>query len=387
MTDHISLKYFFSQTDLNARKARWLSFLSEFDMDIKHIRGKENKIVDALSRNACQNINSIGSSANFDLEDLVKKVADQDPNYENLQVKILKKEMAEYTQNQKGLICYKNRLYIPNVETLKKEILDEYYKQPYVGHPGYQKMLTALRKNFFWPRMKRYVAEYLARCMECQLVKVEHQHPAGLLNPFPISEWKWDIVSIYFITWLPKTKYQHDSVMVVVDTLTKDAHFIPVKSTFGIAQVTNLFLKEVVRIHRVPKMIVLDRDAKFTTDFWKGIFGGMGTKLNFSTAYHPQADGQTEITNQILEDMLRMYVMDRPSKWEDYLHLAEFAYNNNYQSSIRMSLFEALYGRKCRTPLSWIQPEDKLMLGPDALQEMEIIVKQIQRNIETTQYR
>ena len=93
----------------------------------------------------------------------------------------------------------------------------------------------------------------------------------------------------------------------------------------------------------------------------------MGTKLNFSTAYHPQTDGQTKRTNQILEDMLRMYVMDRPSKWEEYLHLAEFAYNNSYQSSIKMSPFEALYGRKCRTPLSWSQPEDKLMLGPDAL--------------------
>ena len=120
MTDHISLKYFFSQTDLNARQARWLSFLSEFDMDIKHIKGKENKIVDALRRNGYQNISHIGSSASFDLEDLVEKVADQDPNYGNLQVKILRKEMAEYTQNQKGLICYKNRLYIPNVDYLRK---------------------------------------------------------------------------------------------------------------------------------------------------------------------------------------------------------------------------------------------------------------------------
>ena len=99
-------------------------------------------------------------------------------------MKLLKKEMSDYTQNKKGLICYKNRLYIPNVETLKKEILDEYHKQPYAGHPGYQKMITALKKKLFWPGMKRDVAEYLSRCMECQLVKVEHQHPAGLLNPF-----------------------------------------------------------------------------------------------------------------------------------------------------------------------------------------------------------
>ena len=145
--------------------------------------------------------------------------------------------MAKYTQNQRGMICYKNRLCIPNVEYLKKEILDEYHKQPYGGHLGYQKMLTALKKELFWPRMKRDVAEYLARCMECQLAKVEHQHPTGLLNPLPIAEWKWDTVSIDFITGLPRTKYQHDSVMVVVDTLTKAAHFIPVKSTFGTAQV------------------------------------------------------------------------------------------------------------------------------------------------------
>ena len=120
--------------------------------------------------------------------------------------------------------------------------------------------------------------------MECQLVKVEHQHPTGLLNPLPIAEWKWDITSIDFITRLPKKKYQRDSVTIVVDTLTKFAHFIPVKSTFGIAQVANVFLKEILRLHGVPKMIISDRDVKFTATFWKGLFGGMGTKLNFSTA-------------------------------------------------------------------------------------------------------
>ena len=149
----------------------------------------------------------------------MKKAADQDPNYETLLVKLLKKEKIDYTQFQKWLIFYKNILYIPNVESLKREILDEYHKQSYAGHPGYQKMLTALKKKLFWPGMKRDIAEYLARCMECQLVKVEHQHPASLLNHLPIAEWKWDIVSIYFITRLPRTKYQHDLVMVVVDTL------------------------------------------------------------------------------------------------------------------------------------------------------------------------
>ena len=130
----------------------------------------------------------------------MKKEVDQDHNYETLLVKLLKRKKIDFTQNQKGLICYKNRLYIPNVETLKREILDEYHKHPYAGHLGYHKMLTYLKKNLFLRGMKRDVAEYIARCMECQLVKSEHQHPAGLLNPLPIAEWKWDTVSMDFVT-------------------------------------------------------------------------------------------------------------------------------------------------------------------------------------------
>ena len=113
-----------------------------------------------------------------------------------------------------------------------------------------------------------------------------------------------------FITVLPRTKYQHDSIMVVVDTLTKDAHFIPVQSTFGTTQVANVFMKEILKLHGIPKMIISDRDENFTTTFRRSLFGGMGTKLNFSTTYHPQKDGKIKRTNHILEDMLRMYVMD-----------------------------------------------------------------------------
>ena len=112
-------------------------------------------------------------------------------------------------------------------------------------------------------------------------------------------------------------------------------------------------------------------NTKFTSNFWKGLFNGFGTNLNFSTAYHPESDGQTERVNQVIEDMLRMYVMDKPSKWEDYLHLVEFYYNNGYQTSLKMSPFEALYGRKCNTPVSWDNPADRAVVGPDLLREME----------------
>ena len=134
-------------------------------------------------------------------------------------------------------------------------------------------------------------------------------------------------------------------------------------------------MKDIFILHDVPKVIVSDRDANFTGNFWKSLFKGLDTQLNFSIAYHPQTDGQNERLNQVLEDMLRMYVMEKPSKWEDYLHLVEFAYNNNFQVSAGMSPFKILYGRKCNTPISWSIPFDRLMLGPHLLKYMELTMK------------
>lgn len=168
--------------------------------------------------------------------------------------------------------------------------------------------------------MKSDIASYIARCMECQKVKVEHRHPTGLLQPLPIPEWKWEVVTIDFITKLPRSSRQHDSIMVVVDKLTKAAHFVPVKSTHKATNIAEIYMKEIARLHGVPKAIVSNRDSKFTSNFWKGLFKEFGTNLNLSTTYHPQTDGQIETLNEVIEDMLRMYVMDRPSKWEDYLY-------------------------------------------------------------------
>jgi hypothetical protein len=155
--------------------------------------------------------------------------------------------------------------------------------------------------------------------------------------------------------------------MVVVDKLTKASHFVPVKSTHKETNIVEIYMREIAKLHGMPKAIVSDRDPKFTSNFWKGLFKGIGTSLNFSTTYHPETDGQTERVNQVIEDMLRMYVMDKPSKWEDYLHLVEFAYNNGYQAYLKMSPFEALYGRRCNTPVSWDNPTDRAVVGPDLL--------------------
>ena len=159
-----------------------------------------------------------------------------------------------------------------------------------------------------------------------------------------------------FIRGLPRTGKQHDSIMVVMDKLTKAAHFIPLNTTHKAANIANIFMREITRLHDIPKTIMFDRDPKFTSKFWKGLFKGFGMNMNFITAYHPESDGQIEQVNQVIEDILRMYVMDKPSKWEDYLHLVEFACNNGHQASLKMSPFEALYGKKVQHTSKLGQP-------------------------------
>ena len=153
--------------------------------------------------------------------------------------------------------------------------------------------------------MKNEVAEYIARCIECQQVKDEQRHPTGLLQPLPIPYWKWEIISLDFRTGFPKNQYENDYVMVVVDKLSKEAHFIPVKTTYKDAKfVASILMKEIFHLHGIPKVIISNRDPKLTNNFWKSLFKGLDTKLNFSTAYHPQMDGQIERVNQVLENML-----------------------------------------------------------------------------------
>eukprot|EP00253_Pinus_taeda_P012179 PITA_12179 len=391
LTDHHSLTSYFNQPTLNARQARWMDFLSGFDFEIKHLQGKANRVADALSRKvqSLYEISTTGWKNPF--LDMIKEISDQDTGYQQLKQQIQqsdgKDSQQEFTIDDAGIVYFKQRIYVPNQNKIKSLIMDEFHINHYAGHPGYQKMMTAIRKEYFWPGMKKDIVEYLARCLECQQIKAEHQHPAGLLQPLPIPEWKWEIISMDFITGLPRTKKNNDSIMVVVDKLSKAAHFIPVQSTFRATQIAHIFMQNVFRLHGLPKTIISDRDVKFTSAFWKTLFADLGTQLNFSTAYHPQTDGQTERVNQIVEDMLRAYVMQQPTRWEEYLHLVEFAYNNGYHTSTQMSPFEVMYGRKCRTPSSWGGPEDKLSLGPDMLKEMEDMVKRVRINLKAAQDR
>ncbi|KAK1694553.1 hypothetical protein QYE76_011250, partial [Lolium multiflorum] len=225
---------------------------------------------------------------------------------------------------------------------LKQVILKEAHDTLYSIHPGGTKMYQDLKEQFWWHGMKREIGSYIAKCDIYQ----SQENISDRRIAHYDSRMEVGFVGMDFITGFPKSSKGNDSIWVVVDRLTKVAHFIPVKSTYQGPKLAELYISRIVSLHGTPKSIVSDRGSQFTSRFWQKVHEGLGTQLNFSTAYHPQTDGQTERVNQILEDMLRAYVLEYGSKWEDCLPCAEFSYNNIYQASLQMAPFEALYGRK-----------------------------------------
>ncbi|GKB95443.1 putative reverse transcriptase domain-containing protein [Tanacetum coccineum] len=203
----------------------------------------------------------------------------------------------------------------------------------------------------WWPCMKKDIATYVSKCLTCSKVKAEHQRPSGLLQQSEIPEWKWDKITLDFITKLPKTKSGYDMIWVIVDRLTKLAHFLAMREDYSTERLAKLYIDEIVVRHEVPVPIILDRDGCFTSHFWQTLQNALGTRLDMGTSYQPQMDGQSVRTIQTLKDMLRACVIDFGGNWDVHLPLAEFSYNNSYYSSIRRAPFEALYGRKCRSPV------------------------------------
>jgi hypothetical protein len=190
-----------------------------------------------------------------------------------------------------------------------------------------------------------------------------------------------------FIVGLPRTQSGYDSIWVVVDRLTKVAHFIPIKTTYAGLQLAELYISRIVCLHGVPKKIVSDRGTQFTSKFWERLHETLDTQLRFSSAYHPQTDGQTKRINQILEDMLRSCALQYGRSWDKSLAYAKFSYNNSYQESLKMAPFEMLYGRRCRTPLFWSEAGERKLFGPDILQEAEKQVRMVRENLLVAQSR
>ena len=282
-----------------------------------------------------------------------------------------------------GSLRYRGRVVVPQSTDLREEILREFHCSRFAVHPGGTKMYHDLRRQYYWSGMKRHVGDFVRRCLTCQQVKAEHQRPAGLLQPLEIAEWKWEHITMDFVTHLPRTSRKHDAIWVIVDRLTKSAHFLAVRMTFTLEELCRFYIREIVRLHGVPVSIVSDRDPRFTAQFWKSFQKAMGTQLSMSTAFHPQTDGQIERTIQILEDMLRACVLDLKGSWEEHLPLIEFAYNNSYQASIQMEPYEALYGRPCRSPICWTEVGESSITGPDLIRDTSNKVVMIRKRLFT----
>ncbi|KAL5554707.1 hypothetical protein UlMin_042108 [Ulmus minor] len=326
--------------ELNMRQRRWLELVKDYDCEILYHPGKANRVADALSRKSTVAVMSIQTMPEalrreiqkMDLEiiqgqlsaltlqptilDGIKGSQELDPAIVKLKELVQEKKKVEFSISPDGVLHCKGRLCIPDDDELKEQILSEAHTTPYSVHPGATKMYKDLREQFWWPGMKKEVADYVAKC------------------------------------------------------LTSD-----------------LYVREIVRLHGVPKSIVSDRDARFTSKFWRCVQRALGTKLNFSTAFHPQMDGQSERTIQTLEDMLRACVLDFRGSWSQHLPLIKFSYNNSYQATIGMAPYEVLYGRKCRSPVHWYETGEAIITAPEFVENTTNSVKKIQARMKSAQSR
>ncbi|TYK05214.1 reverse transcriptase [Cucumis melo var. makuwa] len=321
---------------------------------------------------------------------LVTEIVKRQSEDSNLQKKLEKSKKGlevEFELRTDGAIVKQGRLCVPNISELKNAILEEAHSSAYATHPGSTKMYITFKKTYWWPRMKQEIAEYVDRCLICQQVKPVRQRPGGFLNPLPVPEWKWEHITMDFLFGLPRTSSGHDGIWVIVDRLTKTTRFIPIKMTSTLDQLARLYVDKIVSQYGVPVSIVSDRDPRFTSKFWPSLQKAMGTGLKFSTSFHPQTDGQSERTIQTLEDMLRACVLQLKGSWDTHLPLMEFAYNNNYQSSIGMAPYEALYGRPCRTPVCWNEVGERKLVGPELVQITTNNIKLIRENLRKAQDR
>jgi hypothetical protein len=397
-TNHKSLKYIFTQSELNMRQRRWLELIKDYDLEVHYHPGKANVVADALSRKdhcnhlelepvsepLCEemrrlNLEVVPQGSLYALTEesnLYDRIVTAQRNDEDIQT--IKQKLAEgdpkYTCFQKDhqdVVWFGKRLVVPVDPEMKKIILEEAHKSNFSIHPGSTKMYQDLKQNLWWSNMKVDIAKYVAECDTCHQMKACHLKSVSLLQPLSIPMWKWDDISMNFIVGLPLTARKKDSIWVIVDRLTKTAHFIAVHTTYSVQQYAELYMDHIVRLHGISKTIISDRGTQFVARLWELLHECLGTKLIRSSSYHPQTDGQTERINQILEDMLRSSILHFDKSWYKSLSLAEFFYNNSYQVSLKMAPFDALYGRRCRTPLNWSEAGERTLFGPDLAKDAE----------------
>ena len=369
-SDHESLKHIRSQGKLNRRHAKWVEFIESFPYVIKHKKGKENVIADALSRRYTL-LTQLDYKI-FGLETIKEQyVHDDDFKDVLLQCKD-GKAWNKFVVND-GFVFRANKLCIP-ASSVRLLLLQEAHGGGLMGHFGAKKTEDILADHFFWPKMRRDVERFVSRCTTCQKAK-SRLNAHGLYMSLPVPNAPWEDISMDFVLGLPRTRKGRDSVFVVVDRFSKMAHFIPCHKTDDATHIADLFFREVVRLHGVPNTIVSDRDVKFLSHFWRTLWAKLGTKLLFSTTCHPQTDGQTEVVNRTLSTMLRVVLKKNIKMWEDCLPHIEFAYNRSMHSTTKMCPFEIVYGLLPRAPIDLMPLPTSEKLNFDAKQRAELMLK------------
>nr|GEW33512.1 putative reverse transcriptase domain-containing protein [Tanacetum cinerariifolium] len=235
-----------------------------------------------------------------------------------------------------GALYYLDRIWVPLKGKVRTLIMDEAHKSKYYVHSGADKMYYDLRDRYWWPGIKKDIVVYVSKCLTCLKVKAKHQRPSGLLQQLEIPKWKWERIAMDFVTKLPRTSSGHDTIWVIMDRLTKSAHFLPMREDYKMDRLARLYLNEIIARQAVPISIISDRDSRFTSRFWQSMQEALRTRLDMSTAYHPQTD-------------------------------VEFSYNNSYHSSVRCASFEALYGKKCRSSIMWAEIKYRLKAAGERL--------------------
>jgi transposase InsO family protein len=280
------------------------------------------------------------------MDDLVPDIRRLQANDAKLVATVKEQSLLQnnpYSTTPDCLILHRGRIFVPDNDDVQLRILRTRHDHPLAGHPGIAKTVEIIRRDFYWPKMRKFVDRYVSHCQECVRNKAHRHKPYGLLKPLPIAERPWSSISIDYIEQLPISN-GHDSILVIVDRLTKMAIFVPAKTTDRAPDLAKQFLQHVVSKHGVPIDLVSDRGAKFTSEFWASLSKALGIKQNLSTAYRPQSDGQMERVNQALEQYIRLYVNYNQVDWTTLLPLAEFAYNNTPHSTTKVSPFFANYG-------------------------------------------
>uniref|UniRef100_A0A2N9F7E8 RNA-directed DNA polymerase n=2 Tax=Fagus sylvatica TaxID=28930 RepID=A0A2N9F7E8_FAGSY len=368
-TDHESLKHLKGQGKLNRRHAQWMEFIETFPYVIKYKQGKENIVADALSRRY-----ALISTLNAKLLgfEYVKELYVNDDDFASVFAACEKAAFGKFYRLD-GYLFRENRLCVPN-SSMRELLVREAHGGGLMGHFGVRKTLDVLHEHFFWPKMKRDVERVCSRCVTCRQAK-SRVLPHGLYTPLPVPSAPWVDISMDFVLGLPRSRKGRDSIFVVVDRFSKMAHFISCHKTDDATHIADLFFREIVRLHGVPRSIVSDRDVKFLSYFWKVLWGKLGTKLLFSTTCHPQTDGQTEVVNRTLSTLLRTIIQKNLKNWEDCLPFIEFAYNRSVHSTTDFSPFEIVYGFNPLTPLDLLPLPVNERTSLDGQKKAEMVKK------------